>query len=69
MYQIHYLKSSIAIVPGKGVSLALECGVSTEIIKTQMDSAGNDCKNYVNPSLGMCHGILQQVWEIMWITY
>ena len=63
MYQIHYLKSSIATVPGGRVSFALECGLPTQVIMAQRDWAGNNCKNYVNPSLGMCQGILQQVWK------
>ena len=64
LYQIHYLTNSIAIVSGEDVSFALECGLLTEV-KAQGDWAGKDCKNYVNTSLGMCQGILQQLWRTM----
>ena len=65
LYQVHYLTHSTAIVSGEDVSFALECGLPTEVIKAQGDWASKDCKNYVNPSLGMCQGILQQLWKTM----
>ena len=53
--QVHYLTNSTAIVSSEDVSFALECGLPAEVIKAQGNWAGKDCKNYVNPSLGMCH--------------